>query len=659
MRLLAILAAGLMSAAAANAESAPGLERAMSAELHRAVNSLDEPGYPPPYFASLAAIDVETFERRCAMGAMSVESSSRQRLLVPDLRVGDFAFDNHPVSAPSGYAAVAGSFQDDELSLRHALWLMFDGAYKNASADFLRKQALRVSRGKTEYDTDDLSKEEPRERRVDPPAALWPAGMLESLCAAGGRAFRAYPGLLEAASTVRRRGILSRVRGSDGIAVDHGSQLAELELSAVDISTDGLRLYALRRFTAVAPEGLPSETELARQAREMVGDLSALKVAQTTSPFSAPTLIDPSVAGAVVLAFGLRLSGEEQRDPGGAQIFRGKLDKRVLPEDFSLVDDPTREAFEGTPLIGHYDFDDQGIAPQRTELIKDGVLKGFLLSRYPVIGFHRSNGHGRSYPGYVPVGTPGNIFLTSRSPRPEKELLEALRKECLRRGKPYGLWVKKLRRFVQQQGTGGHGSIRLMPEMLYLVDAKTGALTLVRDLDLVGTPLDLMNNIVGAGADAAVQNISWNVPVSVITPSLLLADAELQRAETKPEKPPILPPPPAEAAVRRPVPTFAVAPYIEIVRYRIAGFKGPVTPFVLDGLLALRSHGEGEDTIIDAKLTGHSLGDLGASVRRMRKFVGILAKSAKVSEEIVQPAMMETAYRGLHGQGWPEDGPKP
>jgi predicted Zn-dependent protease len=81
--------------------------------------------------------------------------------------------------------------------------------------------------------------------------------------------------------------------------------------------------------------------------------------------------------------------------------------------------------------------------------------------------------------------------------------------------------------------------------LVYLVEAKTGKQTLVRDVDMVGTPLALMGNILSAGDDSRAHDMTAGVPVSVTTPSLLLYDVELQRAETKPEKSPILPPPPA------------------------------------------------------------------------------------------------------------------
>lgn len=643
------------------AESDP-VDRALDAELKRASTQLDEPGYPPPYFVSLTAIDVDSYERKCTMGAASVSSGYRQRLILPDVRVGDYTFDNHPVAPVSRFAAMSAGFEADEFSLRHSLWLSLDSAYKSATADFLRKQALRVQRGKTEYDFDDLSREAPR-TAASAPAPAWPAGVLDGLCEAGSRALREAPGLLEAQAVVQRRSTRSRLRTSEGFRVDSGREIAEVELNAVDISTDGLRLFATKRFTAGSAAGLPSQDEVQAAARGLISDLERLKLAKTTSPFSAPALIDPSVSAAVVLALALRLSGEEQRDPNGAQIFKGKIGKPVLPKGFELYDDPAAAEFGGVSLVGRYDSDDEGVAPRRAELIEDGVLKGFLLSRHPVIGFPVSNGHGRAYAGYRPVGAPGSLFLSSKKPMPQKKLLELLRQECRRRGKPYGLWVKKLRLFNQQQGTSGHGSIRLMPGLLYLVEAKSGAVTLVRDLDLVGTPLDLMNNIVAAGDDLQAQNIAWNVPVSAVVPSLLLSDAELQRAETKPEKPPILPPPGAEPAKRAfspsaPPPTIPLVPYVQVERFLVKGYKGPLTQLVMRGLDGLRGHGQDDDYVVEAKLAGRSIPDVQGTLRELMLALKSLSPSGQLERTTLSAVMTRAGYRALHGDGWPEDSPR-
>ncbi len=519
------------------------LDRAIDAELARAVVMRGD-GYPPPYYASLAVTDFSDFDRVCSLGAVRFSSQRRQRIATPDVRVGSHELDNHPVAVPSGFAGRSLGAEDDEFSIRHGLWQVLDLAYKGAAADFLRKQAIRVTRGKAEYDTDDLSREGPPTRVPDGPAGSWDSAGLESLCRQGSAVFRAEPGLLHSEVSVSLQRERWRVRDSEGLRVGFSRDTAEIELSAVDIASDGLKLAASRRFVATGPEHLPGRVELRAAAAELLDDLRLLKLAKSTSPFDAPAVLDPSIAAAVALAAGLRLSGEEQRNPAGAQTFRDKLGQPVIPADLSLDDDPTRARFDGVPLAGTYRYDNQGVPARRVSLIADGVLKGFLLSRYPVVGFSRSNGHGRRPAGYPVIGSPGNLILSARNAVSEGELRNLLREECRRRGKTHGLWVRKLRGFAQQQSAGRQDSIRIFPGLVYLVDAATGELTLVRHLDVVGTPLVLMGNILRASNRPAVTSLIAGVPVSVVAPSLLVSELELQRSEAKPEKPPILAPPP-------------------------------------------------------------------------------------------------------------------
>ena len=66
-----------------------------------------------------------------------------------------------------------------------------------------------------------------------------------------------------------------------------------------------------------------------------------------------------------------------------------------MPRFLDVFDDPTLETYAGEDLKGHYVVDDEGVPARRVDLVKKGVLRGFLMSRSPVEGFPASNGHGR------------------------------------------------------------------------------------------------------------------------------------------------------------------------------------------------------------------------------------------------------------------------
>jgi predicted Zn-dependent protease len=652
---LLLLALASPARPAAQPADEAALERAIQGELGRAKGHLKEEGYPPIYFTQLTVWDLADWDQWSAMGAPRAEATMRQRIALADMRVGSPALDNHPVSPRSDYMGTPISFADDEYSLRHALWRILDGAYKSATADYLRKQGQEVSRGRTDYDTDDLSAEPPALGAAQAPR-IWDLERLKRLDDAVGDPFRAARGLLHAESHVGVRRLRTRVRGTDGLSVDKNDDWAKIEIEAVALSTDGLRETVARDWHARTPEALPTEGEMRRAGRAMVKDLEELRVAVTTSPFSAPTLIDPTVAAAVVYSLGLGLSGEEQRNPAGAQTFRGRLGDRVLSESLTLVDDPTQGFFRGRPLFGTYEYDDQGVAARRVTLIDRGVLRGFLLSRYPVKDFPRSNGHGRAALGQYPTGVPGNLFLTTAESRSAAALLARLREECRRQGKPFGLWVRNLRGWSQSSG-GGQGSIRLLADVS-LVEAETGRLTRVRDLDLVGTPLVMAESVLEAGDDPEVSDTDASAPASIVTPSLLLTEAELQRSETKPERSPILPPP------QRPVPEMGAAPttktnaaFVQADRYRLSRRVEKLDVLDVPGLLAWRQTLTPEGLVIDAKVGAGSREALRAAERRLAAAVAALVPGG-VRKTVLFPAAAATAYRARYDDGWPDEGPR-
>ncbi|HEY6907743.1 MAG TPA: TldD/PmbA family protein, partial [Myxococcales bacterium] len=86
------------------------------------------------------------------------------------------------------------------------------------------------------------------------------------------------------------------------------------------------------------------------------------------------------------------------------------------------------------------------------------------------------------------------------------------------------------------------------PRLVYKVDAKTGEETLVRGVEIVGTPLSSINKIIATGDEPRVFNgfcgaESGYVPVSTVAPTVLVSEIELQRTRKDTGRPPVLPSP--------------------------------------------------------------------------------------------------------------------
>jgi len=71
---------------------------------------------------------------------------------------------------------------------------------------------------------------------------------------------------------------------------------------------------------------------------------------------------------------------------------------------------------------------------------------------------------------------------------------------------------------------------------------------LIRGVDIIGTPLTCFSKIIATSDRSQVFNgfcgaESGSVPVSAISPDILVSEIEIQKKEKGTDRPPILPPP--------------------------------------------------------------------------------------------------------------------
>jgi len=135
-------------------------------------------------------------------------------------------------------------------------------------------------------------------------------------------------------------------------------------------------------------EQLPSEKEMAASIRKMAEELTTITSAPVLENYIGPVLVTGQAASelfAQVLA--PQLSGQrpplmEQQQMAAMMTeskLAARLNRRVLPSFFTVVDDPTQKTYEKQQLIGAYKVDDQGVPARPVTLIERGVLKTLLL----------------------------------------------------------------------------------------------------------------------------------------------------------------------------------------------------------------------------------------------------------------------------------------
>ena len=561
-------AATLAAATAAGAQTTtPVLLDAMTTELHRAFTSLgkqvaektDADKQMPPYYLSYSVSDASGVSIRAEYGALAESTASRVRVADVQVRLGSPALDNtHGAHRATAVNTMQLPLADDREALARSLWLATNTGYGTALENYLRVKTEAEVRAKEEDTSPDFSQEVPEThigKQAAPVAvdrALW-----ERRIRALSQVFREFPDVYQNAVIMTAQSETDYFASSEGSRVVTPHEQARIVVVAATRAEDGMELYREQTFEAETVAGLPPQAELEAAMRELGKSLEELRIAPVTEPFDGPVILSGRAAAVFFHeVLGHRLEGQRQRGDEEGQTFTKDVGKPVLPSFLSVADDPTMTKFGKTWLSGSYEFDDEGEKAQRVDLIDDGVLKTFLMSRLPIASFSSSNGHGRAEVGHVPTGRQGNLIVTSTKSVPEAELRKELIEEAKKQGKPYGLYFEDISSGFAVTQRSSPQAFQVIPLVVWRVYADGRPDELVRGVSIVGTPLAAMKRIVATGDKSEVFNgecgaESGTVPVSAVAPAMLVSEMETQRQPQGTARPPILPIPGSDAAATK------------------------------------------------------------------------------------------------------------
>jgi predicted Zn-dependent protease len=551
--------------AAGAEQETPVLLDAMTAELHRAFTSLGRQGSGkqdsdkqlPPYFLSYSASDATAVAIRAQFGALVDSSANHVRIADVQVRLGDPKLDNtHGNHRGSAVNSLQLPLTDDREALARSLWLATNTGYGTALDNYLRVKTEAEVRAKEEDTSPDFSQEAPQTAIGKPaPPVVVDRAAWEQRVKALSKIFREYPDVYQNMVMLTAQNETDYFASSEGSRVVAPHLQARVVVFAMTRAEDGMDLFRAQTFEAESVEGLPAQAELEAAIRELGKSLEALRKAPVTEPFDGPAILSGRAAAVFFHeVLGHRLEGQRQRGDEEGQTFTKDVGKPVLPSFLSVADDPTVTTFDKTWLSGSYEYDDEGQKARRVELIQDGVLKTFLMSRLPIASFSASNGHGRAQTGRVPTGRQGNLIVTSTKSESEAELKKQLVEEAKKQGKPYGLYFEDISSGFAVTTRSSPQAFQVIPLVVWRVYVDGRPDELVRGVSIVGTPLAAMKRILATGDKSEVFNgecgaESGTIPVSAVAPAMLVSEMETQRQPQGTARPPILPIPGADAAM--------------------------------------------------------------------------------------------------------------
>jgi TldD protein len=583
--------AAALQAAVPESESDKTLH-AMHDEMERARTRLQLPGVEKPFYLEYRLMDLDVRAVTSTFGALISTSTTRNRFMSVDVRVGDYHLDSSNFISEDGFQGFLGSTGEvgidrDYNSLRQDLWLATDQAYKQAVTQMSLKQSFLRSLTKPP-EIDDFSQAAPLVKIDAHAEPDWTSRNWEDESRAASAALINFPHLSGTRVNYYMIYVTYYLMNSEGTTIRSSRSLAAVEAALDTTADDGMSLHDYYAVYVTKPADLPDPSAVGASLTQTATELMTMRQSPLMQDFTGPVLFDPPAAGSLLAqALAPSLSGarpplstmpafdEIMERMGGRSEWSGRVNTRVLPANVSLIDDPTLKEFNGQPLLGNYEIDDEGVKAQRVEVVENGSLKNLLMSRRPGPDFSASNGHARSALLSDTRPLASNLFLQANGGLDQTALKKKFLDACRDDGHEWCLEVKKMDNpalsSIRQEDfsdflggiAGGVASGLRIPLVVYRVYVSDGREEMVRGGHIEGLQLRAIRNILGIGDDETVfpymQNTqggfagtalgefgsaNGGIPSTVVTPSLLLDEIEFRGFHGEPRRLPLVPAPP-------------------------------------------------------------------------------------------------------------------
>ncbi|MFO7657319.1 MAG: TldD/PmbA family protein [Bacteroidales bacterium] len=513
----------------------------------------------PPYFIDFRVNENKYTYLQYSSGNLVQDNTIHNRVMTISTRVGNYREDNTTVTDIEGYGNYGDNYQsfhlpveNDSMAINHVIRKEIDRNYKKVLQDY-KSNINGKSDKKEKKDTIPAFSTEEPSVYSEPPIDK----------------------LVDGSFIVRWKKILKEV--SDLFAQDTNIVMNELSLTVSNeriyyLNSEGTRIVQNRpqimlyvfpvivtkernlvplfnSYVAKNVDGLPGRDQLIDDCNDMLVMLNELRKAPLADPYAGPSIFSPEAAGVIFHEiFGHRIEGQRMRSEYDGQTFLDKIGKKVLLDGLTLEFNPTIQDYKGLPLFGSYRYDDEGVKSEPVIVVEKGTLKDFLMSRTPTKTHLKSNGHGRAQAGMAPFSRQSNLIVKSEKGETDETLRKMLIKECKKQNKNYGYLIKEVFGGFTNTMVFSPQVFNIMPTLVYRIYTDGRPDELVRGVTFIGTPLSVFSEIIAYGSKYEVFNgfcgaESGSVPVSTVSPSLLIKKIETQKMPDSKVQLPVIPKP--------------------------------------------------------------------------------------------------------------------
>jgi hypothetical protein len=555
--------------------------RAMVDELNRS-RELRMMSAAPLYHLSYTFARGDGFLSIYSLGALLRRGESQLRLPQVQARVGSLENDSGNflltgIYQGTRFEAQPFPIEPDYALMRRYWWLQTDMAYKGAVQSFnLKKASMQSLRDATSFA--DFTDVPPTVMLSPGEPASFNKTRWEALARSLSEVFLSYPDVLDSQAQFGYSRGVEYLVNTEGSVIRRPFAIAFIRVSARAKSVNGSEIWDGAEFLAFKESDFPSDAEMRQTVTTMAESLTARRTAPQGENYVGPVLFE-GVAAAQLTA---QLIGRQlwiPRKPISVPNrplnwprfeLEGRLGSRIVSEAITVRDDPTASTFQGKPLFGTLSVDLEGVKPEPLTVIQNGRLETFFRTRTPSSPNETTNGRAR-IPGVFGAlrGAATNLFVEASQSVPETQLRARLLEQVKAANKPYGILIRRLDfpsagdantlRTIFSGVATNTGKVPVsLPLLAYRV-YPDGREELIRDMNFRDLEIRSLRDLT-AGDKAYVFHFLENgqpfapmgvgtyvAETSVICPSLLLEEIELEPIRVDTKSDPLVQPPPLSA----------------------------------------------------------------------------------------------------------------
>ena len=510
----------------ANAKNTAIFE-AMEKEMARTL-SLSE-AEPKIHFAAFMVKENQALSLIAARGGIVQDIKTNWVDTDVSLRVGNKKEDNSFFEA---YTYTQGETQDGALSpdgIRAGLWAASDRNYKKALDIYSRKQGYKNKKNQEEV-FDDFSYSAPAQDIKPLEMAIFPTEKLKEIAQKTSK-IGALKELEKFNTQISVREVLSYYLSSEGAKYTKSNLYIQIIFYAKSRTKSGFEFDDTKVLSYAAFEDIPTLQELENIASNFAKQTALFTNAKKGEAFIGPVWLEGEASAKMFENTFIKNIVNTRKiifDAGGGNLqyaladFALKLNLKVMPVNFDVLEDPSQNTFNGKKMYGAYTVDDEGTKAETLQLVQNGILKDLPKTRSLIKGQKKSNGHafvnwGQDLYAKARVS---NLFFFPHETTPKEDFKQKFMDFCKAEGLEYCYKISS--RNITDKG-----------DILAIkINAETGEETPIYGLNSPSLNSRTLRDIKFAADDLTLYNISAGI--SYIVPSVILSEAELAPSQIAP-----------------------------------------------------------------------------------------------------------------------------